>query len=270
MLSFYKPGCAATLNNSIMSATKIKIGMLALMIGSNAVFARTKIIAHQGYWDCAGSARNSVAALGKAQEIKVYGSEFDVHLTRDGVLVVFHDDAVNGKLIEDHTYAELKDVTLANGEKLPTLEQYLQQGKKAKGTRLILEVKPHKDKATEDRAVAAILALVKQHRAEAITEYISFSLNVCKALVRLSPGVRVAYLKGDLAPQDLKDLGCSGLDYHYKVIGEHPDWIKAAQALGMTVNVWTVNDPAIVKMLISEGVDYITTDKPVEMTALLR
>lgn len=253
-----------------MSKTKIKTGLLALMIGSNAVFARTRIIAHQGYWDCAGSARNSVAALGKAQELKVYGSEFDVHLTSDGVLVVYHDDEVDGKLTEAHTYAELREVRLTNGEKLPTLEQYLEQGKNAKGTRLILEIKPHKDKQAEDRAVAAILDMVRKHKAEGITEYISFSLNICKELLRLSPGVTVAYLKGDLAPQALKDLGLSGLDYHYIVIGEHPGWIKAAQALGMTVNVWTVNDPVIVKTLIGQGVDYITTDKPVEMTALLR
>lgn len=248
----------------------IKIGLLALMMGGNITFGRTRIIAHQGYWDCAGSARNSVTALGKAQEIKVYGSEFDVHLTRDGVLVVYHDDDINGKAIEEHSYEELKDITLANGEKLPTLEQYLVQGKKARTTKLILEIKPHKSKETEDRAVAAILDLVKKHKAESITEYISFSLNICKELIRLSPGVKVAYLKGELDPKTLKDMGFSGIDYHYKIMEQHPDWIKAAQALGMTVNVWTVNDPLIVKALVQQGVDYITTDKPVEMAALLQ
>ena len=247
----------------------IRIGLLALMMSSSTVFAKTKIIAHQGYWDCAGSARNSVAALNKAQEIKAYGSEFDVHLTGDGVLVVYHDDTVNGLSIEESTYETLKDITLANGEKLPTLEQYLIQGKKARFTKLILEIKPHKSKETEDKAVAAILALVKKYKAEQITEYISFSLNICKELVRLSPRVPVAYLKGELAPEALKEMGFTGLDYHYKIIEQHPDWIKAAQALGLTVNVWTVNDPAIVRSLIQQGVDYITTDKPVEMAALI-
>ncbi len=235
-----------------MNKMNIKIGLLALMMSSSTVFAKTKIIAHQGYWDCAGSARNSVASLQKAQEIKVYGSEFDVHLTSDGVLVVYHDDAIDGRSIEENTYAALKDIPLANGEKLPTLEQYLQQGKKARSTRLILEIKPHKNKETEDKAVTAILALVKKHKATQITEYISFSLNICKELLRLSPGVRVAYLKGDIAPQELKDMGFTGLDYHYKIIEQHPDWVSVAQQLGLTVNVWTVNDPAMVKALIQQ------------------
>lgn len=253
-----------------MNKMNIKIGLLALMMSSSAAFAKTKIIAHQGYWDCAGSARNSVASLNKAQEIKAYGSEFDVHLTKDGVLVVCHDDTVSGKRIEESTYAQLQDITLANGEKMPTLEQYLVQGKKVKGTQLILEIKPHLNKETEDKAVAAILDLVKQHKAEKIVEYISFSLNICKELVRLSPGVKIAYLKGEIAPKELKDMGFTGLDYHYKIIEQHPDWIKTAQDLGLSVNVWTVNDPAIVQTLIQQGVDYITTDKPVEMAALLK
>lgn len=252
-----------------MHKMNIKIGLLALMMGSSTLFAKTKIIAHQGYWDCAGSARNSVASLNKAQEIRAYGSEFDVHLTSDGVLVVYHDDTINGKSIEESTYAVLKETTLANGEHLPTLEQYLIQGKKVKSTKLILEIKPHKTKETEDKAVAAILALVKKHKAEQITEYISFSLNICKELVRLSPGITVAYLKGELEPAVLKEMGFTGLDYHYKIIEQHPAWIKEAQALGLTVNVWTVNDPVIVQSLVQQGVDYITTDKPVEMAALI-
>lgn len=252
-----------------MRKMNIKTGLLVLMMSSGTVFAKTKIIAHQGYWDCAGSARNSVASLSKAQEIKAYGSEFDVHLTKDGVLVICHDDTVQGMRIEESTYAQLQDITLANGEKMPTLEQYLVQGKKVKSTQLILEIKPHGNKETEDKAVTAILALVHQYKAEKIVEYISFSGNICKELVRLSPGVKIAYLKGEIAPKELKDMGFTGLDYHYKIIEQHPDWIKAAQDLGLSVNVWTVNDPVIVQTLIQQGVDYITTDKPVEMAALL-
>lgn len=252
-----------------MHKMNIKIGLLALMMGGSTLFAKTKIIAHQGYWDCAGSARNSVASLNKAQEIRAYGSEFDVHLTSDGILVVYHDDTINGKPIEESTYAVLKETTLANGELLPTLEQYLIQGKKTKSTKLILEIKPHKTRETEDKAVAATLALVEKYKAEQITEYISFSLNICKELVRLSPGITVAYLKGELEPAVLKELGFAGLDYHYKIIEQHPAWIKEAQALGLTVNVWTVNDPVVVQSLVQQGVDYITTDKPVEMAALI-
>ena len=52
---------------------------------------KTKIIAHRGYWKTEGSAQNSIRSLERANEIKVYGSEFDVPLTADNVPVVFHD-----------------------------------------------------------------------------------------------------------------------------------------------------------------------------------
>ena len=85
----------------------------------------TKVIAHRGYWKTEGSAQNSLRSLEKAAEVKVYGSEFDVHLTADNVLIVNHDNDIQGKPIQTSTYAELKDLKLPNGENVPTLEQYL-------------------------------------------------------------------------------------------------------------------------------------------------
>lgn len=243
---------------------------ITLWCHSTAVMGQTKIIAHKGYWDCAGSAENSVASLRKAQELKVYGSEFDVHITQDGVPVIYHDDTLNGLSVEHSAYEQLKAFKLANGENLPTLEQYLVQAKQSKATQLILEIKPHQTKETEDKAVAVIQALVKKHKLEKRTEYISFSLNICKELIRQVPGVKVAYLRGELAPSELKTMGFSGLDYHYKVLQEHPEWVKAAHDLGLSVNVWTINDLTVMKAFIDQGVDYITTDKPTEMEQLLR
>ena len=46
--------------------------------------AQTQVIAHRGFWKTEGSAQNSITALKKAAEAKVYGSEFDVQLTADG------------------------------------------------------------------------------------------------------------------------------------------------------------------------------------------
>lgn len=65
------------------------------LYGSN-VFAQTKVIAHRGYWDCEGSAQNSITALNKAHEVGAYGSEFDVSITADGIPVVNHDDSIQG------------------------------------------------------------------------------------------------------------------------------------------------------------------------------
>jgi glycerophosphoryl diester phosphodiesterase len=244
--------------------------LVAVVLFTNSAFAKTKVIAHRGYWDTPGSAQNSIASLNKAHEANVYGSEFDVLITADGVLVVNHDDTINGLLIESSNFDQLKETRLSNGEKLPTLEEYLVAGKKNKGTQLILEIKPHKTKENEDRAVNATVELVKNLGIEQQVEYISFSMNICKKLVELSPKSQIAYLMSDKSPKELKEAGLTGLDYHYKVLLEiKPGWIDEAKALGLTVNVWTVDDLEMMKKLIDKNVDFITTDKPMELKSLL-
>jgi len=244
----------------IKSIASITLFMILFM---NNLMSQTKVIAHRGYWDCEGSAQNSISSLQKAQELKVYGSEFDVWLTSDGVLVVNHDDAIEGQKIEDTSYAQLKDIRLKNGEKLPTLEMYLQQGKKDGNTKLILELKTHSSKEKEDRAVVAVVAMVEKAGMKKQTEYISFSLNICKELVRLSPKAKVAYLNGELAPKDLKALKINGIDYHLNVLQKNKHWIEEAHQLKMKVNVWTVNREEDMQEMITAGVDFITTDNPV-------
>ena len=137
--------------------------LLAVCLYGSNVFAQTKVIAHRGYWDCEGSAQNSITALNKAHEVGAYGSEFDVSITADGIPVVNHDDSIQGFCIETSLYEQLKDLKLKNGETLPTLEEYLIQGKNNKGTQLILEIKPHKRVVNEDKAVVAILYLVQKY-----------------------------------------------------------------------------------------------------------
>ena len=161
--------------------------LLVLFLCASSVYSQTKVIAHRGYWDCEGSAQNSVTALNKAHEVGAYGSEFDVSITADGIPVVNHDDSIQGFCIETSLYEQLKDLKLKNGETLPTLEEYLIQGKKNQGTQLILEIKPHKRVVNEDKAVATILYLVQKYQMEDQVEYISFSMNICKELIRRAP-----------------------------------------------------------------------------------
>ena len=243
--------------------------LTAIICGSSA-FSQTKVIAHRGYWDCEGSAQNSITALNKAHEVGAYGSEFDVSITADGIPVVNHDDSIQGFCIETSLYEEIKDLKLKNGETLPTLEDYLIQGKQNKGTQLILEIKPHKRVVNEDRAVTAILALVQKYQLEDQVEYISFSMNICKELIRRAPAAQVAYLRGEVSPADLKVLGFTGLDYHYKVFEKNPTWIQEAKDAGLTVNVWTVDDPTVMQSLVEQNVDFITTDKPEELKEIIR
>lgn len=243
--------------------------LLAVCLYGSNVFGQTKVIAHRGYWDCEGSAQNSITALNKAHEVGAYGSEFDVSITADGIPVVNHDDSIQGFCIETSLYEQLKDLKLKNRERLPTLEEYLIQGKKNQGTQLILEIKPHKRVVNEDKAVAAILYLVQKYQMEDQVEYISFSMNICKELIRRAPAVHVSYLRGEVSPADLKILGFSGLDYHYKVFDKHPEWIQEAKNEGLTINVWTVDDPAVMESMVAKGVDFITTDKPKELKAVI-
>ena len=243
--------------------------LLVLFLCASSVYSQTKVIAHRGYWDCEGSAQNSVTALNKAHEVGAYGSEFDVSITADGIPVVNHDDSIQGFCIETSLYEQLKDLKLKNGETLPTLEEYLIQGKKNQGTQLILEIKPHKRVVNEDKAVATILYLVQKYQMEDQVEYISFSMNICKELIRRAPSAQVSYLRGEVSPADLKTLGFSGLDYHYKVFDKHPEWIQEAKDAGLTINVWTVDDQAVMESFVAKNVDFITTDKPVQLKEII-
>ena len=70
------------------------------------------IVAHRGYWNCeaGGFARNSVASLKAAQDAGFWGSEFDVNMTADSVLLVFHDSSLGGKRIDQNPYSALRSI----------------------------------------------------------------------------------------------------------------------------------------------------------------
>lgn len=232
--------------------------------------AQTHVIAHRGFWETEHSAQNSITALNKAAENKLYGSEFDVQLTADGVVVVNHDDTIQGFTIGKTNYDNLKGLQLKNGEILPTLADYLQAGKKQAGIQLILEIKPHKTKEQEDQIAETTVKMVKEYGLEKQVEYISFSMNICELLTKLTPNSAIAYLKSDVAPKELKAKGINGIDYHYKAIEKHPEWVKEAHELDMKVNVWTVNSLKDIQKMIDLKVDYITTDQPLEVTDLIK
>lgn len=135
--------------------------------------AQTQVIAHRGFWKTENAAQNSVTALNKAAENKFYGSEFDVQLTADGVVVVNHDNTIQGLNISKTPYEKLKGLKLKNGEILPTMADYLQEGKKLPGIQLILEIKPHQTKEQEDLVTETTVKMVKEYGLEKQVEYIS-------------------------------------------------------------------------------------------------
>lgn len=242
---------------------KIVFALAALILSVPAM--AQKVCAHRGYWQCpeAGYAQNSIASLRLAQENGFWGSEFDVHLTADSVAVVNHDPALNGIPIHTSTYRELLRTRLPNGEMIPTLNEYLHQGAKS-ACMLVLEIKPQD---TVEATLTLTSQCVGQLRAHGLLDpsrvmFISFSYDACKWIAANLPGFQNQYLEGKVEPEQIKADGISGIDYHFIAFHKHPDWVARAHALGLTVNVWTVDDPDEMRYLSELGVDVITTNRP--------
>lgn len=235
---------------------------------------KTDIVAHRGFWNCeeAGYAKNSIAALRCAQEAGFWGSEFDVNITADSVLIVYHDGEIDGKKIEDHPYSEFKDFKIANGETIPTIDEFLAQGKKYPATKLVYEFKPQSNPETENTFVNLAIANLAENGLldPDRVMFISFSRNICERLARMLPGYTVQYLNSDMDPDQLHELKVNGVDYNHEVFVKNPKWYKMARKNGMSVNAWTVNKEEDMVRMIKLGVDQITTDYPLELRALLK
>lgn len=225
---------------------------------------RPQIIAHRGYWTCLGEkTQNSRAANIAAFSHQFYGSETDVWLSTDGDLMVNHDPHLGGVTLQDATTATCQSVLLSNGENMPKLRALLQLLQASQTpTKLIIEVKGHKNDALNMAAAKAAVALVKDMQMQERVEYISFSLIVCRTLVEEDASAKVAYLSGDLTPQEVHSMGLTGIDYQYPVIEKHPEWVEECHRLGMTVNIWTVDEEQKVEQCCKWGADYITTNYP--------
>lgn len=240
-------------------------------VTKNAAFMNNQVIAHRGAWKKNGLPQNSLAALHNAIALGCAGTEFDVHLTKDNVLVVNHDNDYNGLVIASATYEELLAIKLPNGEKIPTAEEYIREGMKQKGTKLIFELKtsPLGLERTKESATLAV-ELVKSLQAEEWIEYILFSYEGAKKIIELDPQAKVSYLMGDVAPAQAKADGFYGLDYHYRIYRENPEWIKEAHKLGLIVNAWTVNNADEMRILLDQNIEFITTDEPELLFEVLR
>jgi glycerophosphoryl diester phosphodiesterase len=142
-----------------------------------------------------------------------------------------------------------------------------QQSKKQR--RLFFEVKPLESAVQRCHLIGQIIEAIGKYQLHDDVFFISFDLDACVLLAHLMPDVPVAYLEGDLSPKQLKDKGITDIDYHWSKFDAHPEWVKEAHDLGMTVNVWTVNAPEKAKEMLQLGVDYITTDYPWDMRSWL-
>lgn len=227
-------------------------------------FANNPLIAHRGAWKANNLPKNSIASLKQAIALNCTGSEFDVRMTSDNVLIVAHDAYYHNLPIEDTNYAELSKYKLSNGETLPTLKQYFLTGMQNNtSTGLVCEIKPSKIDGRNIIIAEKVIQTVKALKAEPfVLSYISFSYEILKKIKELDPNAKTQYLDGSKPPERLKEDGISGLDYLVYKYKTHPEWIENSKKLGLVLNTWVANKTEDIDWLIANTFDYITTDEP--------
>ncbi|WP_348797235.1 glycerophosphodiester phosphodiesterase family protein [Flavobacterium adhaerens] len=242
---------------------KLLVLIVAIVFVSCTV-KRNGIVAHRGAWKKNNLPENSIAALRHAIDLKLPGSEFDVWRTVDDSLIINHDSHYNKMLIETTNYNDLVRFTLSNGEKLPTLYEYILEGKRNnKHTLLVCEIKPSEISKERGKETALkTVALIKKMKADKVTCYISFDYGILKQIRAVDSKTSLQYLEGNKSPKEIKQDGISGVDYHYSVFKKHPEWIKEAKEKDVILNVWTVNDVVDMDWVIQHEFNYITTNEP--------
>lgn len=252
------------------------VASILLLLCSYSGFYSPKtvgIVAHRGYWNCeeGGYSHNSIAALRAAGENGFWGSEFDVNMTADGCLLVFHDSKIDGKRISDYAAEEFAGHRLSNGESIPTLDEFLSVAAEYPNTMLVLELKKHPTAEMEKSAADKCIAALKRHGLYSPERvmFISFSEYACRYFAENAYGFTVQYLADDRSVEQLAAGGINGIDLQYKRLLGDEKWMKDARDCGFSVNVWTVNNDNDIHSVIEAGVDFITTDNPQRVRKIL-
>ena len=236
----------------------------AVLPVATPVFADNPVVAHRGAWKGTGLPENSIASLKRAIDLNCKGSEFDVRMTSDNVLIVTHDAEYNNLVVEENTYAVLAKHKLPNGEVLPTFKQYLLAGmQNNSNTGLVCEIKPSKIEGRNRVIADKVIKMVKEVKATPyILTYISFSYEILKRVKELDANAKTQYLDGSKDPERLKEDGITGLDYLVYKYKKNQQWIKEAKDRGLLLNAWVADSKEDMDWLLANDFDYITTDEP--------
>lgn len=247
---------------------KILLSALTVLAGVMSLSAApTKIVAHRGYWKTPGSAQNSIASLVKADSIGADASEFDVYMTSDDVLVLNHDETINGYRVTDTPSTVICAQKLENGENVPTLRQFLTVAKDL-DIDLVLEIKWHPTADREWQVAKACVDMINEFGLSDRTQYISFSSTTCNALSKFTDRP-ISHLWGEkCSPEKAKELGCTGCDFSYIAWESNPGYFKDCRDSGMLTNIWTIDDEKRIVDALKNGFDYITTNEPVQAMKL--
>jgi len=224
-----------------------------------------KIFAHRGL--SSKYPENTIYAFKKALEYNIDGIETDVQLTKDGKLVVFHDEELdrvtNGKgFVKDFTLEELKKLNANNHYEgtyeVPTLGELLDLLKDYDIV-INLELKtsifeyPGIEKLVYDE-------IVKYGVKEKviISSFNHYSLLRFK---EIDPSVKLGVLSGDRIIDAEDYVYKHGFKcYHPMFVTIDKEKVEYAHKLGLEVNVWTVDYPFVVDIMKDYGVDVVMTN----------
>ena len=223
---------------------------------------RPAIVGHRGA--AAHAPENTLASFRRALEDGAQLLECDVHLSADGQVVVMHDETIDRTAdaasplatgaIGDLTRAELDKVQLAEGEKIPSLEELLA----VTTAPVFIEVKV----AAAARAVAEQLRALPEGSPAAASTVISFHADAL-AEIRRTTDTPVSYLVEQIderALETARELGAAGVGPSIRGLSLRA--AEAARTAGLQVNPWTVNRPEQLAVALACRVDTITTDDP--------
>lgn len=217
----------------------------------------TVIWAHRG----ASQARpeNTVEAFVEAKAQGADGVELDVRRGRDGALVIHHDAVLpDGRSIVDLGVGDLPDEVPLLGPVLDVCSDLVVNIE-------IKNVDVDPDHDPDEYLAGAVVDLLADRGGRDEVLISSFSLATIDRVRALDPAVATGYLASPRwdqanALERAVAAGHSAFHPHHLVVND--DLVRQAHDAGLTVNVWTVDDPDRMRWLVEVGVDAIITNVP--------
>ena len=235
--------------------------------------AKTKIYAHRGAsgWDTKYAPENTMPAFEKAIAMGADGIELDVQLTKDGEIVICHDEKIdrtsNGQgWLKDYTLTELKKFNFSNPHpeygfaEIPTLEELLAM---IKPTDLTLNIELKTNMIYYDGLEEKTASLVKRYGMDERVIYSSFNHYSLQKLKKQFPEVQIGLLMGENfvdVPDYPKRLGAMAVHPPVRVLTK--EYIDRCHEHGLKVHTWTVDNLIMIHGVIAMGVDAFITDCP--------
>jgi glycerophosphoryl diester phosphodiesterase len=243
---------------------------------------RVKIVGHRGARGIAPE--NTLASFQKAIDIGVDAVEFDLHVSKDGKLVVMHDPNIERTTdgtgeIGDFSSEELGRLNAAakfvgeiayGVQRIPTLQQVLDliDGKVG----IYLEIKLRSNNTRYPGIEQMMLDVVRKYNVLASTLVSSFDFATLDEVKRLEPTLRtqvnisVGYFES-LENKEPKAVAADLVKRGFRWIAINKKFLtlemfSALKDQGLNVHPWAVNDVDEMWQFIDMGVDLITTDRP--------